>query len=109
MWSVSQVFSHSAKGKAGQSAWFKHNLIDVAPSPVFAGLEGFHDGVLGRVKVFGGVFVLRRIAATDVAAGKAQAQVDPGVAHLQTFFASLGMGLYVVDLVEVRTARHDDS
>src|SRR5579872_5634930 len=104
MWSVSQVFSHSAKGRAGQSAGLKHDLVDIAPGPVFTGLEGFYDGVLGRVKVFGGVFVLRRIAATDVAAGKAQAQVNPGVAHLQTFFATFGMRFYVVNLVEVRTS-----
>jgi hypothetical protein len=106
MWSVSQVFSHSAKGRAGQSTRLKHNLVDVAPGPVFTGLEGFYEGVLGGVKVFGGVFVLRRIAAADVAAGEAQAQVDPGVAHLQTFLAAFGLGLYVVDLVEVRTGWH---
>jgi hypothetical protein len=65
--------------------------------------------MFGLVKVLGGVFVLRRIAAADVAAGEAQAQVDPGVAHLQTFFAAFGLRFYVVNLVEVRTGRHEDS
>jgi hypothetical protein len=55
--------------------------------------------MLGGVKVFGGVFVLRRIAASYVAARQAQAQVEPGVAHLQTFFAAFGMRFYVFDLV----------
>jgi hypothetical protein len=106
MWSVSQVFSQSANGNAGQSAWLKHDLVDVAPGPIFAGLERFYDGVLGGMKVFGGVSIFRRIAAADVAAAQAQAQVDPGVAHLQTFFAAFGVRFYVVDLIEVRTARH---
>ncbi len=33
------------------------DLINEAPPPVFAGLERFHDRVLGMLKVFGGVFV----------------------------------------------------
>jgi hypothetical protein len=36
---------------------FDFDLIDEAPPPVFAGLERFHDRVLGVLKVFGGVFV----------------------------------------------------
>jgi hypothetical protein len=44
------------------------HLIDVAPGPIFAGLEGLHDRVLGLMKMLGGVFVLRGIAAAYVAA-----------------------------------------
>jgi hypothetical protein len=88
------------------STRLEHDLVDIAPGPIFAGLEGSYDGVLGGASVFGGVFVPGRIAAADVAAGQAQAQVHPGVAHLQTFFATFGVGFYVVDLVEVRTGWH---
>src|SRR5205807_9542121 len=37
----------------------------------------------------GGVLVLRRVAAADVAALEAEAEVDPGVAHLQAFLAAV--------------------
>jgi len=33
----------------------EHDLIDVAPAPVFAWLEGLDDRVIGRMEVFGGV------------------------------------------------------
>jgi hypothetical protein len=55
------------------------------------------------MKMFCGVFVFGRVAATDVAAAQAEAQVYPAVAHLQTFFATLGLGLYVLDLIEMST------
>jgi hypothetical protein len=46
--------------------------------------------VFGAVEVFGRVLVLRRIAAADVAAVEASAQVHPAVAALQALFAALG-------------------
>jgi hypothetical protein len=55
--------------------------------------------VLGGVKVFGGVLILGRIAATDVAATQAQAQVDPFIAHLQALFAAVRMRFDVANLV----------
>jgi hypothetical protein len=55
------------------------------------------------MKMFCGVFVFGRVAATDMAANQAEAQVHPAVAHLQTFFAALGFGLYVLDLIEMST------
>jgi hypothetical protein len=42
----------------------KLELIDKTPHPVFARLHGLHDWMLGRSKMFGGVFVLRRIATS---------------------------------------------
>jgi len=58
------------------------------------------------MKVFGGVFVLGRIAAADVPATQAQAQMDPGVAHLETLFASAGVGFHIANLIGVSTAFH---
>lgn len=41
-----------------------------------------------RTEVFRGVAVQRSVATADVAAGKADAKVDPRRADLQTIFAS---------------------
>src|SRR5260370_30833698 len=71
MWSVSQVFSHSANGSGGHSDGFKDHLVDEAPAPVFARLHGRHDRMLGRMIVLGRMFVLGGITATDMAAGPA--------------------------------------
>lgn len=62
--------------------------------------------MMEAVKVLGGMLVARRIAAPDVAAGETEPQMDPGVAHLQTFFAAVGVRLHVVDLVEMSAFRH---
>jgi hypothetical protein len=37
--------------------------------------------MLGLSEVFRGVFVLRGVAAADVAAGRAEAQMNPRIAH----------------------------
>src|SRR5258706_12649265 len=68
------------------------HLVDIAPAPAFAGLERSDDWVLGRVEVLRRVLVLRVVAAADMAAGAAQAQVHPGVTHLQAFLAAVGAG-----------------
>ena len=62
-------------------------LVHVAPAPVFAGLEGLDDGVVGRVEMFRGVLVLRVIAAADVAALQTEPEMDPLVAGGETFLA----------------------
>jgi hypothetical protein len=73
------------------------HFIDVTPAPVFSRLKGFYDRMMLGVKMLCGVFVFRTIAAADVAAGKAQAQVDPVVAHFQALFAAVGAGRDVSD------------
>jgi hypothetical protein len=80
----------------------KHDFIDVAPFPILARLRRTHDGVLRRMEVFGGMLILRGIAATDVAAPQAHAQMDPRVVHLQAFFAAVRARLHCADLIEVR-------
>jgi hypothetical protein len=45
------------------------HFIDVAPNPLFSGLDGAHDGMVDVAIMFGSVFVLGGIAATDIAAG----------------------------------------
>jgi hypothetical protein len=58
-----------------------------------------------RVKMFGGVFVLGRIAAAHMTAFPAEPQVNPAVAHLQTFFAAFAMRLNFLDMAGVRADR----
>jgi hypothetical protein len=81
-------------------------FVHVTPHPVFARLERLHDGMVRRVKVLGGVLVLGRVAAPYVAAGEAPAQMDPGVAHFETLFATRGAGFDSMDIFQVSATRH---
>src|SRR4051812_14312282 len=47
--------------------------------------------------------VLRRVAAAHVAAGQAEPEMDPGVAHLQALLAAAGVRFDVVDLIQMGT------
>jgi hypothetical protein len=105
---VSQVASQSENGSEGQSVEIELDVIDVAPTPIFAWFERLHDGMLACVEMFGRVFVLRGIAATHVAAFQTQPQMNPGVVHFQALLAAVGMRLHVLDLVEMGTA-HDSA
>src|SRR4029077_236689 len=94
--------AHNARGCA--SSFFKHHFIDVAPIPVFARLDGLHDGMLRRVKMLGGVFVLRGIAAAHMAADLTQPEVHPSVAHFDTLLTDMNLGFEVANLIGVRTS-----
>jgi hypothetical protein len=94
---------------AGRLGEVEFDFVDVAPAPRFAGLERTHDRVLGAVEVFGGVFVLGGIAAANVSAFEAETKVDPGVTHFQALFATVGVGIDLVDVREVCAGRHDGS
>jgi hypothetical protein len=65
-------------------------LIDVAPAPVFSGLEGLDDGVLRLMEMLGGVLVGRAVATADVSADEAEAKVNPLSADLEAVFAAVG-------------------
>jgi hypothetical protein len=47
------------------------------------------------------MFVLRRVAASNMAANHAKAQVDPYIAHLQAFFASPRVRFDILNLVDM--------
>ncbi len=57
--------------------------------------------MVGVMEMFGGVLVLRGVAATHVAADHAQAQVNPGVAHFDALSADVDIGGGEFDLVQV--------
>jgi len=86
------------------SVSFKHNFVDVAPKPIFAWFDGLYDGVLSRAEMLAGVFVLRGIAATYMAAALTEAQVDPRVTHLKALLAAVGFWLWIPNLIGVRAS-----
>ena len=55
----------------------------------------------GAVKVFGRVLVLGVIAASNMPADQAQAQMNPAIADLQAIFAALSTGRNVPDLIDM--------
>ena len=59
----------------------------------------------GFFEVLGGVLVWRRVAAPDMTAGQADAQMNPPVAGLQTVFATIGARRHFMDHIKMR-ARH---
>src|SRR5262245_56842271 len=73
-------------------------IVDVAPRPALAGLDGGEDRVPAGVEVLGGVAIGRRVAAADMPAGEAFAQVDPFTADLQAVLAAGCRSPDVVDL-----------
>ena len=62
--------------------------------------------MFGRMEMLGCVFVLRGIAAADVAAVHAQTQMHPLVAGFQALFTSAGMWDHTLDLSNMFTLVH---
>jgi hypothetical protein len=53
------------------------------------------------VKMFGGMFVLGRVATGRVSANQAHAEVDPGVPNFNAVFTNMFVGVPYFDLIEV--------
>jgi len=81
----------------------EEELVDVTPAPVLIWLEGLHDRVVGRVEMFGGMRILRLVAAADMPAFKADSQVYPGVTDFQAFLAAIRTGCDLSYLIKVTT------
>src|SRR5207249_2463000 len=90
---VQSGFGHGTPGLAqvrfGSRGDLDRLVVHVAPAPALVRLERGDQRVVGLVKVLSGVPVGRAVAAADVAAGQAEAQVDPPGAGLQTLLAAL--------------------
>jgi hypothetical protein len=65
------------------------DLINIAPSPGFTGLQRTHNGMSGFMEMLCGMLVLRRIAAANVTALHAQPKVNPFVPQLKTLLTAL--------------------
>jgi hypothetical protein len=60
------------------------------------------------MEVLGGMLVLRRIAAADLPALQAHAEVDPGISCLYALFTDVLIGVFDLDVVEVSALlRHE--
>jgi hypothetical protein len=79
-------------GRAKNSGEVQFDFVDVAPAPIFARLDGFHDGVFGGVEMFCGVFVFGGVAAGDVATDHAESEMNPGVSHFDALGADMSVG-----------------
>jgi hypothetical protein len=79
----------------------KKYFVHITPAPALARFNGPHNGMLGLVKVLGGMSVLGRVAATYVTAYQTFSQVHPGVAHFLAFLAAFAGRLHVTDLAHV--------
>src|SRR4029077_11256975 len=78
------------------------DLVDEAPAPIFSGLERGDDGMFGGDEVLACMPILRIVAAPHVSASSAQAKMNPGVAHGETFLATFAAGGDGLDRAEVR-------
>ncbi len=87
-------FRHTSdvRGIKSRSSKLEHHLVDVTPTPVFSRLKRLDNWVVSRVEVFGGVLILGRIAATNMPAFEAEAQVYPRVPDSQTILTPIRTG-----------------
>jgi hypothetical protein len=87
----------------GWSLWkrLNHYIVDVTPSPILARFKRSHDRVLCLFEVLCRVPIFGGIAAADVAADFAEAQMDPRIAHLQALLAPISVRGWVLYLAQV--------
>src|SRR5215470_9169958 len=88
-----------------RSSKLHQDLIDEAPAPVLPGFERGNDRMLRRTEMLGRVLVLRFVAASDVSARPAQAQMRPAVSHGEAFLAARRVRRIGHDEVEVLAVR----
>ena len=60
--------------------------------------------MVGRMKMFGGVLILRIVTATDMSTGETEAQVYPGISNFQTVLTSIGARCDFLYLIKMRTS-----
>jgi hypothetical protein len=68
---------------------------------MFRRVVAFDDRMAGGVKMLGRMFVGRGIAASDMAAGTAEPEMNPAAPHLQTFLAAARAGFHFVNAIEM--------
>jgi hypothetical protein len=62
--------------------------------------------VLGGVKMLGCVLIFGGVATADVTARETKAQVNPGIAGLKAFLATVGSRRNLVDLLQMDAGCH---
>src|SRR5882757_9512216 len=96
--------SLSAASAHGLKILFQHHLVHVTPAPVLARLDRLHDGMMRSMKMLCRMLILRRITTAYVTATEAQSEMDPGVAHFQTFLTSLAARMHIPNFFDVCAA-----
>jgi hypothetical protein len=86
-----------------------HNPVDKAPTPFLALFDRSHNGVVYGPVVPGGMLIFRRIAAADIPAGQADAQVDPAVPALNALFTNMVGWFQIFRCLDVLTIVHKSS
>jgi hypothetical protein len=81
--------------------FFKIKVINIAIAAILTRLKVFNDRVAGGMIMIGGMLVLGLVTAAHVTADFAQAQMDPGITHLQAFYAAIPAWCHRVDLLEM--------
>ena len=67
------------------------DLVDIAPAPSFVRFKRSHNWVVpAAVEVLGCVLSNRGVAAADMPAFQAQAQMNPALADFQALLAAIG-------------------
>src|SRR5947209_5261410 len=79
------------------------HLVHVAPDPSLSRLDGANQWVRGPFKMFGGMLILRGIAAAHVPANQAEPQMHPGIAQLDAFLAPMFGCVFDLDLLQMST------
>ena len=83
------------------------DLVDHAPAPLLARLGRAKDGVVDRVRVLRGVPVRRRVAAADLPARHAHAQVQPAAADREAILTTCDLLRELGDLDPVGVGAGD--
>ena len=79
----------------------EHDLVHIAPAPALGRIVTFDNGMFGAMEMFGGMLVFGLIAAADMTADAAEAQMKPGIALPQTFLAAQRAGRHVADGIQM--------
>jgi hypothetical protein len=77
------------------------DFVGVTPAPVLSRLKRLNDGMMRLAKMPSGVLVLGGVATSHVAAAQTEPEMNPGVAHLQAFFAPRAAGMDLLDFTKV--------
>jgi hypothetical protein len=81
--------SRELREDTAKSGIFCKQIVGVAPHPFLSGLRGNDHGMAGAVEVLCHVFVTGLVTTQGGATGLAGAEMHPGAADLDAFFAHM--------------------
>jgi hypothetical protein len=91
----------TVSGGVSRGHFAGNHFVDVAPDPFFSGLDRAHHGMAGVMEMFGGMLVLRRIAATHIPADHAHPEMNPSVPKFDALCTNVNVGRPELDLIQV--------